>query len=434
MLKVPDHAHTPWLSQAELNPKRLRTSDGLAAAVSAFQADADLRLLPILDDLDRPVGAIFEREVRRLLLNPFGHALLQNPTFGGDIRPHIRPCPIHEVTDEIAVLIAAYHRTAGREGMILTKAGKLFATLSNRRLLMLSAEEEHHASRRRLERAERIAWAGTRFEKQAAQAAAQMIELSNAVQRLAEATVDRSEIAAQQASSAAGAALQTRNNMEQLATFGSGLATAFTQIESTVATNRVTAGEAVTQVGEGAERARQLLDAARSIGGVTETVRSIAGTVNLLSVNASIEAARAGDAGRGFAVVAREIRSLSERAKAATVTISSTIGMLQSGIGNAVAGYDRVENAILSIADGAREIDEAVSSEAETSRMIAHSVAEASAASATIEGAVSVIAGSVRSASSSARELDRLANSLRKGATLLGCSVEELLQELREAA
>lgn len=434
MLKVPEHARTPWLTEAELKPKKLSTRDGLADAIKAFQADSDLRLLPIVDERDRPVGAIFEREVRRLLLNPFGHALLQNPTFGGDILPHIRPCPIHEATDDIAVLIAAYHRAEGREGMILTKAGKLFATLNNRRLLMLTAEEEHRAAKRRLERAERIEWAGLRFEQQAAKTAAQMIELSNAVQRLAEATVDRSNIAEEQASSAASAALQTRSNMAHLASFGGGLAAAFTQIESTVAANRETAGTAVSQVGEGAARARRLLEAALSIDDVTETVRSIAGTVNLLSLNASIEAARAGEAGRGFAVVAREIRTLSDRTKAAAETISLTIGTLRSGIGNAVAGYDRVESAIRSMAEGAQDIYDAVASEAQTTRMIASSVAEASDASATIEGAVTMIAGSVRSASSSARELDRLANALRTGATLLGGSVEDLLQELRDAA
>lgn len=434
MLKVPDHARTPWLTEAELNPTRLHTSDGLASAIRAFQADSDLRLLPILDQHDRPVGAIFEREVRRLLLNPFGHALLQNPTFGGDIRPHIRRCPVHELTSDIAVLIAAYHSEDGREGMILTKSGKLFATLSNRRLLMLAAEEEHRATERRLRRAERIEWAGLRFEQQAAQSTSQMIALSDAVQRLAEASIDRFDIAVQQASSAAGAAMQTRDNMARLANFGNGLAAAFTQIESTVAANSAAAGQAAEQVGIGAARARSLLEAARSIDDVTETVRNIAGNVNLLSLNASIEAARAGSTGQGFAVVAREIRSLSDRTKSAAETISKTIATVQVGIGNAVKGYDRVEGAITCIADGAREIDQAVSMEAGTTRMIATSVAEASAASATIEGAVSVIASSVRSASASARELHKLAGTLRTGANLLGGSVEELLKELREAA
>ncbi len=62
---------------------------------------------------------------------------------------------------------------------------------------------------------------------------------------------------------------------------------------------------------------------------IVDTINLIAERTNLLSLNASIEAARAGDAGRGFAVVAEEIRNLADRSAKATADIAAIIKALQ---------------------------------------------------------------------------------------------------------
>ena len=62
-----------------------------------------------------------------------------------------------------------------------------------------------------------------------------------------------------------------------------------------------------------------------SIGGIVESIRSIAQQTNLLALNAAIEAARAGDAGKGFAVVADEINSLSAESSDATGKIDDIL-------------------------------------------------------------------------------------------------------------
>jgi methyl-accepting chemotaxis protein len=56
-----------------------------------------------------------------------------------------------------------------------------------------------------------------------------------------------------------------------------------------------------------------LLDQARQVGDIVETVRDLATQSHVLSLNASIEAARAGEAGKSFAVVAQEVRALAEQ-------------------------------------------------------------------------------------------------------------------------
>ncbi|WP_432472788.1 methyl-accepting chemotaxis protein [Amphritea sp. HPY] len=71
---------------------------------------------------------------------------------------------------------------------------------------------------------------------------------------------------------------------------------------------------------------------AENIGGITDVINSIADQTSLLALNASIEAARAGDQGRGFAVVADEVRSLAGGAQASANKIASMVVGLQQGV------------------------------------------------------------------------------------------------------
>lgn len=72
------------------------------------------------------------------------------------------------------------------------------------------------------------------------------------------------------------------------------------------------------------------------IGTIVETINEIAGQTNLLSLNASIESARAGEMGRGFAVVADEIRKLAEQSMKMVVKIQKIIEEISSSTGDAV--------------------------------------------------------------------------------------------------
>jgi len=65
-------------------------------AIGLFQARPQLRLVAVVDGEHRPVGAVQEIDVRRILFNPFGHALLRNPSYSTSLDLLLSPCPVIE--------------------------------------------------------------------------------------------------------------------------------------------------------------------------------------------------------------------------------------------------------------------------------------------------------------------------------------------------
>lgn len=90
-----------------------------------------------------------------------------------------------------------------------------------------------------------------------------------------------------------------------------------------------------------AESIVKLSEQSMAIGEIITSVSDLAGQSNLLAVNASIEAAKAGEHGKGFAVVAQEVRSLAEQSKEATGQIRRILNDIQKAISSAVMATEQ---------------------------------------------------------------------------------------------
>lgn len=93
-------------------------------------------------------------------------------------------------------------------------------------------------------------------------------------------------------------------------------------------------------VSETARKVKRLAEASQEISKIVAVVSQIASRTNLLALNASIQAARAGEAGRGFAVVADEVRQLADRAAKSLKEIEQIVLQIQSETGSVMMAME----------------------------------------------------------------------------------------------
>jgi len=95
------------------------------------------------------------------------------------------------------------------------------------------------------------------------------------------------------------------------------------------------------QIQDTSKRIKRLGESSQEIGDIVSLINEIADRTNILALNASIQAAMAGEAGRGFAVVADEVQGLAERAADSTGQIENLVKTIQSDTNEAVASMEQ---------------------------------------------------------------------------------------------
>jgi methyl-accepting chemotaxis protein len=97
------------------------------------------------------------------------------------------------------------------------------------------------------------------------------------------------------------------------------------------------------------KRIKRLGERSQEVGRVVGIIRDIAERTGILALNASMQAAAAGEAGRSFAVVADEVKRLSESAREATVEIGELVGAIQGETGDTVVAMNQAISRIVQV-------------------------------------------------------------------------------------
>jgi len=219
------------------------------------------------------------------------------------------------------------------------------------------------------------------------------------------------------AASMAATAEETNNQAATVASASEQLRASIHEIARQVTQSSEISGRAVVEANHSNELIGGLREGAQKIGEVVNMIQDIAEQTNLLALNATIEAARAGEAGKGFAVVASEVKALANQTAKATEDISQQVGEIQSATGDAVEGIGSITKIIEEINEIATAISSAVEEQGAATEEVSkniHGVSEASQETGRL----------AQDVTSAATELSQQANQLQT-------RVDEFLVEVR---
>ena len=248
--------------------------------------------------------------------------------------------------------------------------------------------------------------------------------INDSTSRLAEASSDIStavDAMAGNAQTAASQADQVVVSAGAVAASVDTVATGSSQMESAIreiAHNATEAARVAHQAVDVAEATTQTVgklgDSSEEIATVIKLINGIAEQTNLLALNATIEAARAGEAGKGFAVVASEVKELAQETARATEDISQRVEAIQADTSGAVEAISRISTVIGEINDFQATIAAAVEEQTATTNEMNRNVAEAANGTQGIAAAISGLAAGTQETTQQVADAQRAAGELAR--------------------
>ncbi|WP_239075351.1 methyl-accepting chemotaxis protein [Planosporangium flavigriseum] len=240
-------------------------------------------------------------------------------------------------------------------------------------------------------------------------------ELSAASQQIAAGA----EETAVQAGAVSAAAEQVSRNVQTVSAASEEMSSSIREIAGSAAEAAQVAESAVAVAQSANGIVSQLGQSSVEIGNVIKVITSIAEQTNLLALNATIEAARAGEAGKGFAVVASEVKDLAQETAKATEDISRRIDAIQSDTEAAVQAIAQITEVIEKISNHSTTIASAVEEQTATTGEIGRNVTEAATGSTEIASNITGVASAAQTTTTAVADSQRSAQELARMSTEL---------------
>jgi len=254
-------------------------------------------------------------------------------------------------------------------------------------------------------------------------------EMESAATALDQSSRSASQTTAQVNASSGRAA----ENVDTVAAAAEEMTGSIAEIAQQISRSTEIAQDAADRVDQTNTDVAALNEAAAKIGDIVSLIKDIAEQTNLLALNATIEAARAGEAGKGFAVVASEVKTLAEQTGKATNSISDQINGIQGATGKAVSAIANIGEVISEMNNISAAIAAAMEEQRAAASEITRAAHEAASGSREVSQTIASVDAAASETGQCAAQVNAASTALNSESDGLEKAVSEFLKGVRAA-
>ena len=301
--------------------------------------------------------------------------------------------------------------------------------IENREMEAQAAKDNEEKAKR----AKRIEEMTTEFDRESSKMVTSVAEGSTEMKSVATSMSEIAQRTEEMSTTVAAAAEEASSNVQTVASATEEINASLGEIASQVSRATDVAQSAVAAASQTSQVINGLREQSDQIGDVIKLINEIAEQTNLLALNATIEAARAGEAGKGFAVVASEVKNLATQTAKATEEISAKIDSVRGESQNAVEAIDEISSVIQKIDEITTAIAAAVEEQAAATREIARNVAEASRGTSDVTSNISKVKDGASETGTASRDVLTASGELSQHAERMRDVVQKFIAGIKAA-
>ncbi|MCW2306386.1 methyl-accepting chemotaxis protein [Rhodobium gokarnense] len=271
------------------------------------------------------------------------------------------------------------------------------------------------------------------FEESVMSISDEILQASEQLNETASTLFNIAEDTSSQSMTVSSAAEQATANVQTVASATEELSASINEINQQIHSSSQIAAQAEVEVEKTNHAVASLQDVVVKIGDVTQLINDIAEQTNLLALNATIEAARAGEAGRGFAVVASEVKALAEQTSKATEEIDTQITEMRAAADLSINATGVIAEMVKTIAERTSNMAASAEQQNAATSEIARNVSEAATGTQQVSMSIEQVSGSATRTGDLSANMRTAIGDLHSRSEQLRSTMDGFLKRVRAA-